>query len=74
MAWEILRDVGLLLFVCGGVVVFVVFALRGFLQRYFASPDVVFVAFLGDAMMLAGASLAVTAIAVGYLTAIASPS
>ena len=73
MSWEFLRNVGLVAFVWGGVVVLAVFLLRRFLTRHFTSPNVAFVATLGDAMMLAGASLAVTAMAAGYLVSSASP-
>ena len=74
MSWEFLRNFGLLVFASGGLIVFVVFAFRRFLFRYLASPDVAFVATIGDAMMLAGASLALAAMAIGYLVSNASPS
>jgi len=70
MSWELLRDLGLVAFSCGAVAVF---GLSRLLARRFGA-DVAFVAAIGDAMMLAGASLAVTAMAVGYLVANASPS
>ena len=73
MSLEFLRNVGLVAFVWGGVVVLAVSLLRRFLTRHFTFPNVVFVATLGDAMMLAGASLAVTAMAVGYFVSNASP-
>ena len=74
MSWEFLRNVGLVTFACGVVVLFAVFALRGFLPRLLQSSNVAFAATIGDAMMLAGASLAVTAMAVGYLVSNAGPS
>jgi len=71
MSWEFLRDLGLIVFSCGAVAVF---GLRRLLARRLSSADAVFVATIGDAMMLAGASVAVTAMAVGYLMAATGPS
>jgi len=71
MSWELLRDLGLVAFACGAAVVF---GLSRLLTRRFGATDVAFIATIGDAMMLAGASLAVTAMAIGYLVANASPS
>jgi hypothetical protein len=71
MSWELLRDLGLVAFFGGAVAVF---GLSRLLARRFGAADVAFVTTIGDAMMLAGASLAVTAMAVGYLVANASPS
>ena len=71
MSWELLRDLALVAFSCGAVAVF---GLSRLPARRFGAADVAFIATIGDAMMLAGASLAVTAMAVGYLVANASPS
>jgi len=64
MSWEFLRDIGLATFASGALVVL---ALRRMVTRRLGSKNAGFVAVVGDAMMLAGASLAVTAMAVGYL-------
>jgi hypothetical protein len=71
MSWEFLRDFGLITFACGALVVF---GLSRLLTRRLGSADVALIATIGDAMMLAGASLAVTAMAIGYLVSGASPS
>jgi len=71
MSWELLRDLGLIVFSCGAVAVF---GLRRLLAQRLGSADVAFIATVGDAMMLAGASVAVTAMTVGYLLAAAGPS
>jgi hypothetical protein len=51
-----------------------VFGLSRVLARRFGAADVAFIATIGDAMTLASASLAVTAMAVEHLIANASPS
>jgi len=71
MSWELLRDFGLVAFACGALIMF---GSSRLLARRFGAIDFAFIATIGDAMMLAGASLAVTAMAVGYLVANASPS
>ena len=70
MSWEFLRDIGLAIFASGALVVFV---LSRMVTSRLGSKDAGFVAIIGDAMMLAGASLAVTAMAVGYLASMAGP-
>ena len=64
MSWEFLRDVGLIIFATGAVVVF---GLTRILHGRLGSAEVPYMATIGDAMMLAGACLAVTAMAIGYL-------
>ena len=71
MSWELMRDFGLVTFACGALVVF---GLRRLLTGRLGSADVASISTIGDAMMLAGASLAVAAMAVGYLVSGATPS
>jgi hypothetical protein len=63
MFWEFLRDLGLIAFASG-----VLFAFGlGVLDRHLGSANVAFLATIGDAMMLGGASLSVFAMVIGYL-------
>jgi hypothetical protein len=61
MSWEFMRDIGLV-FAAG----IAAFALSKIPHRYLDFPNAPLVATIGDAMMLAGAFLAVTAMAFGY--------
>ena len=70
MFWEFMRDLGLITFATG---VLVAFGLSRILHRQLGSPNVMLMATIGDAMMLAGACLAVTAMAIGYFVSGASP-
>jgi hypothetical protein len=63
MIWEFMRDIGLIVFAVG----IFAFGLSKIPRRYLDFPNTALVATIGDAMMLAGASLAVTAMAFGYL-------
>jgi hypothetical protein len=62
MAWEMLRDIGLLVFAVGGTC----FAIGKVLRRQLGSATAPFLATLGDLTMLAGACLAVAAMILGY--------
>jgi hypothetical protein len=67
---EFLRDLGLIIFATGALVVF---GLRRILHRHLGFPNAALIATIGDAMMLAGACLAVTAMAIGYFVPAESP-
>ncbi len=64
MSWEFLRDLGLVVFFFG--VVFA-FGLSRILYRLLGPTNAALMTTIGDAMMLAGACLAVTAMMFGYL-------
>ena len=66
---EFLRDLGLIIFATGALVVF---GLRRILHPQ-GFPTAALIATIGDAMMLAGACLAVTAMAIGYFVPAESP-
>ena len=70
MSWESLRDLGLIAFAAGALVAF---GLSRILHGQLGSANVALMATVGDAMMLAGASLAVTAMMIGYFASDASP-
>ena len=70
MGWQILRDIGLVIFAIGTLVAF---GLSRILQRQLSAANVALMATIGDAMMLAGACLAVTAMLVGYLMPAETP-
>jgi hypothetical protein len=63
MSWEFMRDIGLVVFATG----IAAFGVSKISHRYLAFPNAALVATIGDAMMLAGASLAVVAMAFGYV-------
>jgi hypothetical protein len=71
MSWEFMRDLGLVVFAAGALVAF---GLSRILHRQLGTANVALMATIGDAMMLAGASLAVTAMIIGYLSSGESPS
>jgi hypothetical protein len=71
MTWEMLRDLGLVLFAAGAIAAFL---LSRVLQRQLGTANVALIATIGDAMMLEGACLAVTAMAIGFLVSNASPT
>ena len=64
MLWELVRDIGLFIFVFGGVVRF---AVTRIFHRRMDVADTRRMNTIGDGMMLAGACLAVSAMFVGYL-------
>jgi hypothetical protein len=61
---QFMRDLGLIIFVAGGALVALGFS-RTLLRELGA--HVTLITTIGDAMMLAGACLAVTAMVIGYL-------
>ena len=61
MFWEFLRDLGLAAFTFGALFAFGL----GIVHRQFDPANVAFMAAIGDAMMLGGASLAVNAMVIG---------
>jgi hypothetical protein len=72
MSWEYIRDIGLLMFVSGGMLLFAVA-----LGQYFDPPQPgawirsIFDSWMwstGDVLMIGGACLALVGIVVGYLT------
>ena len=69
MSWELMRDIGLVVFATG----IAGFGLSKISHRYLDLPMAALVATIGDAMMLAGASLAVTAMAFGYFMPAQTP-
>jgi hypothetical protein len=71
MSWEFMRDLGLVIFAAGALVAF---GLSRILYRQLGSANVALMATIGDAMMLAGACLAVTAMVIGYFISGESPS
>jgi len=70
MSWEFLRDLGLVIFGAGAIVAF---GLSRILLRQLGLANAAFMATIGDAMMLGGACLAVTAMSIGYLVLWAKP-
>lgn len=71
MTWEVLRDLGLVMFAVGAIAAFV---LSRVLQRQLGTANVAIMATVGDAMMLVGACLAAGAMAIGFLVSNASPT
>jgi uncharacterized membrane-anchored protein len=71
MSWETMRDLGLITFATGALAAF---GLTRILHRQLDCAKVALMATIGDAMMLFGACLAVTAMAIGFLVSSASPS
>ena len=63
MLWEFLRDTGLIIFISGGLLLLV---MNKVLRRRTNRANARRLQTIGDAMMLAGASLAVIAMLVGY--------
>jgi hypothetical protein len=61
ISWEFLRDLGLVVFIAGGALVAFGFSFSRILFRELGPPNVALMTTIGDAMMLAGACLAVTA-------------
>jgi hypothetical protein len=70
MPWEHVRDLGLIIFVCGGIVLF---GLNIIGRRTPLPPDSWWIRNVGDAMMLGGACLAVMAMFVGYWASSGGP-
>ena len=71
ISWEFMRDLGLVIFVVG--IVLVVSRFTRIFLRELGAANVTLMATIGDAMMLAGACLAVTAMVIGYLMPAGSP-
>jgi hypothetical protein len=71
MSWEFMRDLGLVIFAAGALVAF---GLSRILYRQLGSANVALMATIGDAMMLAGACLAVTAMVIRFFISGESPS
>jgi len=70
MLWELVRDIGLIIFVFGGLVRF---AVTRIFRRRMDVADTRRMNAIGDGMMLAGACLAVSAMFVDYLMSGESP-
>lgn len=70
MVWEFLRDIGLFVFAVGGLT----FVASRIFHRYLSSADVALLGTIGDAAMLVGACLAVTAMIIGYFSLGENPS
>jgi hypothetical protein len=71
ISWQFMRDLGLIIFVTS--LVLVVSRFSRFFLRELGSANVALMATIGDAMMLTGACVAVTAMAIGYLMSVGSP-
>lgn len=71
MSWEFMRDLGLVIFAAGALVAF---GLSRILYRQLGSANVALMATIGNAMMLAGACLAVTAMVIGFFISGGGPS
>jgi hypothetical protein len=69
MLWQLMRDTGLSMFACGGIL----FALSGAHRRIANLPNPIWLRNIGDLMMLGGACLAVGAMAVGFFASSESP-
>jgi hypothetical protein len=74
MSWELMRDIGFIMFVCGSLMLFAVT-----LGRYLEPPQpdawIRYISdswmwFVGDGLMLVGALCAVMGIFLGYLVSI----
>ena len=73
LSWEFMRDFGLVVFAAGGGLVAFGFSFSRILIRELGPPNVTLMTTIGDAMMLAGACLAVTAMGMGYLMPAGNP-
>jgi hypothetical protein len=73
LSWEFMRDLGMVVFAGGGALVAFGFSCNRILLRELGPPNVKLMTAIGDAMMLAGACLAVTAMGIGYLTPAGNP-
>ena len=73
ISWEFMRDLGLVLFAAGGALVAFGFSFSRILLRELGPPNVALMTTIGDAMMLAGACLAVTAMGMGYFMPAGNP-
>jgi hypothetical protein len=73
LSWELMRDLGLVVFGVGGTLVAFGFSFSRILLRELGPPNVMLMTTIGDAMMLAGACLAVTAMGIGYLMPAGNP-
>ena len=73
ISWEFVRDLGLVVFAVGAALVAFGFSFNRILLRELGPPNVTLMTAIGDAMMLAGACLAVTAMGIGYLTPAGNP-
>jgi len=69
MLWQGIRDTGLFMFACGGIL----FVLSTIYRRIPNLPDLTLLRTIGDLMMLGGACLAVAAMAVGFFAPSESP-
>ena len=72
LSWEFMRDLGLVVFAAGGALVAFRFSFSRILLRELGPPNVALMT-TGDAMMLAGACLAVTAMGMVYLMPAGNP-
>jgi hypothetical protein len=72
LSWELMRDLGLVVFGVGGTLVAFGFSFSRILLRELGPPNVTLMTTIGDAMMLAGACLAV-AMGIGYLMPAGNP-
>ena len=77
MSWEVIRNIGLIMFVCGSIVLFAIM-----LGQYFDPPQPdawirsiaeSWMWSVGDGLMVAGACLALMGFVVGYLTVTTDP-
>ena len=73
ISWEFMRDLGLVVFAVGSALVAFGFSFSRILLRELGPPNVTLMTTIGDAMMLGGACLAVTAVVMGYLMPAGNP-
>ena len=73
ISWEFMRDLGLGVFAVGSALVAFGFSFSRILLRELGPPNVTLMTTVGDAMMLAGACLAVSAMGIGYLMPAGNP-
>ena len=73
ISWEFMRGFGLVVFAAGGALVAFGFSFSRILLRELGLGNVTLMTTIGDAMMLAGACLGVTAMGIGYLMSTGNP-
>ena len=70
MSWELVRDIGLNIFILGAILFFVPSKIHDRVPQF---PDTLRMRTIGDGMMLTGACLALIAMLVGYWVLSARP-
>jgi hypothetical protein len=70
MLWQLLRDIGLILFLAGGLILF---ELRWIYPKNSHVPHALWMRKIADAAMLGGACIAVIAMLMGYFLSVENP-